>query len=117
MRSTERKLNTPLIAQALPADVLEGPEERVGAVLPNGTVVEFRNVSPHPRVSFAIDQESVEMLDRMTATWHTHPAGDSNPSVQDYLTFLSWPQLLHWIVSPKGIAGYRVDNGRLLRCE
>lgn len=117
MRSNELKPNMPHTAPALPDDVLDGPNERVGAVLRDGRVVEFRNVSPRPQISFAIDQEAVDMLDRMTGTWHTHPAGDCNPSVQDYLTFLSWPQLLHWIVSPKGVAGYRVDNGRLLRCE
>lgn len=71
------------------------PQEAVGLILPNGTVVELENFSDSPLNSFAIKSKSLssavmgngwplttETLEK-TTIWHSHPSGGIGPSTRD----------------------------------
>lgn len=46
----------------------------------------------------------------MMASWHTHPGGTANLSVEDWETFVQWPEQLHVIVGSDGIRWYAVKG-------
>lgn len=97
-------------------EFLTDGSERVGFVLDDGTIVEVENESPSPEDSFLVPPESlVEYEDRVIATWHTHPTGSSNLSVDDLEGFKSWPDWVHYVVGVDGVRSFRVDQGRVLQ--
>jgi proteasome lid subunit RPN8/RPN11 len=95
---------------------LEGINERCGFILADGSIVEIDNVAPEPEHSFiARGEDILKYIDRVSATWHTHPGSSSNLSQGDAETFLFWPQCLHHIVGTDGVSTYRVENHVVLR--
>lgn len=87
--------------------------ERCGFVLSDSTLLEVENTHPTPQTHFKID---VPVPEDAVATWHTHPEGTSNLSVEDYRCFLRYDSLNHYILGRNGaISRYYVDSGLLLR--
>lgn len=90
------------------------PRERVGLVLDDGEVVELPNISSEPEDSFFVSAtDMLPYLDRVRATWHTHPMGGLEPSSMDMVFFRSWPDLTHWIVAQEGERSFVVRNGQV----
>lgn len=87
-------------------------------ILADGSIVELDNVASDPRDAFAVRPEDMlRHVDRAVATWHTHPRGSCNLTVEDWDGFRAWPQLKHWIVGLDGQACYEVtERGSILRC-
>lgn len=52
----------------------------------------------------------LKYMDRALATWHTHPSSGSNLSPEDYVAFLNWPELRHYIISENDVWCYRIHN-------
>jgi len=97
------------------SEFLNSEAERVGFVLKSGEIVEVDNVCHDPANGFDVRGEDILRFARdAEATWHTHPGGDCNLSPNDYETFISWPELAHWIVAPNGVRRYVVNNGAVL---
>jgi proteasome lid subunit RPN8/RPN11 len=93
-------------------------EERIGLILKDDSVVELRNVSPQPDQFFDYSPEEFsKLIEDAKATWHTHPSGQCNLSIEDRIFFLSWPKLLHYIVGGNDIWCYRVLNGMVVLDE
>ena len=93
----------------------EGEKERVGFVLRDGTLVEVANHCSDPENGFEVSGEDIiRYTDDAVATWHTHPGETNNLSVGDYQTFLSWPNLRHFIIGTNGIREYYVEDGEVL---
>lgn len=90
-----------------------GPE-RGGIILADGALVEFENVADDPAEGFCPRITDPLQLNEATGTWHTHPGANSNLSVGDSETFVSWPELLHAIVGSDGVRTYRVKNGAVI---
>lgn len=89
--------------------------ERVGFVLKTGEIVEVENVCVNPEEGFDVKGEDIlKYALHAYATWHTHPKSDNNLSANDYETFLSWPDLDHFIVGTDGVRRYVVEDGELL---
>lgn len=92
-----------------------GTAERVGFILPGGVIVECKNISPKPEVSFEVSGEDlIRYADSAVATWHTHPDTDNNLSVDDYEMFLAWHTLEHFIVGTNGTRRYVIEDGEVL---
>ena len=73
-----------------------------------GAVQETENGSDDPenRFEFALAD-----LDGALATWHSHPSGSSNLSIDDYRFFQSWPNISHFIISSHEVWCYEVREG------
>ena len=82
-------------------------------MLANGKIIEAKNLAPEPENAFEIPPE-VMIMEGVVGTWHTHVKGDSNLSAEDYVGFLQWPNLTHWIVSREGVRGYVIEDGVVL---
>jgi proteasome lid subunit RPN8/RPN11 len=96
-------------------DYLEGDKERVGFVLQDGTIVEVPNQAAVPEEGFDVSGEHIlKHLYEAKATWHTHPNGTCDLSVGDYHSFLSFPDWSHFIVSPKGVREYVIEDGAVI---
>lgn len=92
-------------------DIQPNEDERCGVVLSDGQIIEVPNSSTYPVNSFVISERDIaEYLDRLIATWHTHPRGPNNLSIDDYNTFMDLSQLHHIIVSHKSISVYKSDG-------
>lgn len=97
-------------------EFIGGDVERCGLILRDHMVIELKNVSAMPEVSFEISaQDIVKYVGDAIATWHTHPAGNGNLSGADYVCFLNWPKLRHFILGTDGLHEYRVENGAVIR--
>jgi proteasome lid subunit RPN8/RPN11 len=93
-------------------------KERCGFILKGNRMCEVVNVHPNPENGFEIDPEAiVRHEDQLKATWHTHPNGDPNLSEDDYVCFLNWPHLEHYIVSKNGIRRYVVEDGVVVNAD
>jgi|HigsolmetaAR201D_1030396.scaffolds.fasta_scaffold33936_2 Predicted metal-dependent protease of the PAD1/JAB1 superfamily len=89
--------------------------ERVGFILKNGEIVEVENVCPEPEEGFDVKGEDIlKYGEDAYATWHTHPTSDCNLSMNDYETFLNWPELEHFIVGTDGVRRYIIEDGEVL---
>lgn len=87
-----------------------GPE-RVGFILDNDEIVEVDNVSVTPEDGFEVSAEDLVRFEgRTVATWHTHPNETSNLSLDDYLGFLNWPDLRHYIIGNDGVKAFVVKG-------
>lgn len=87
--------------------------ERCGLILKTGEIVELPNRHPQPWDFFAIAQEDLDRYRlNIDATWHTHPKGTANLSVEDYLLFRDkLPAWFHYIISRDEVRCYYVrDN-------
>lgn len=87
-----------------------GPE-RVGFILADGSIVEVENVAPNPLDEFDVCSEDLmTFAEKAVATWHTHPGAKGNLSADDYLAFLGWPNLEHYVIGCDGIHQYSVTS-------
>ncbi len=100
------------------ASKLDGlPRERVGAVLKDGEVIEFRNASSEPETTFfVVPEELIVHIENLAATWHTHTTGSFSPSPEDMQMFRMWPEQAHYIISPEGVQKYIVDDTGAVLC-
>jgi len=97
---------------------INNSKERCGVVLKNGDVVELPNKHPEPERNFMIMADDIEpYLEELSALWHTHCDGSYNLSMNDYQLFVSKPELDQFIISDRGVALYRVDNGFVMNVE
>lgn len=86
-------------------------DERCGIVLVGGEIVEIPNNSSYPRDSFVMSESDLEPFrPNMIATWHTHPRGPCNLSLEDYNTFMELPELQHLIITHKSVTAYGVED-------
>ncbi len=93
----------------------EGPHERCGFILKSGEIVEVPNICNEPTGGFDMrGSDILQFAPISTATWHTHPDEDSNLSSGDYLTFLNWPELDHYIIGNDGVTKFYVSEGDVL---
>ena len=92
-----------------------GPE-LCGVVLGDGTIKSVPNIHPDPHDNFAMDATVLDDPE-VVATWHTHPRSGANLTVSDYLSFMSYPDLRHYIISASEIWCYRMDNDILVADE
>lgn len=97
--------------------------ERIGFITSKGNtlkVVETLNISPEPNDNFIFDPQDLQTYvfsgeHKAVATWHTHPTGGANLSVNDYVGFLNYPQLKHIIVAQDEIRIYEVEDGAIFQ--
>lgn len=96
-------------------ELYEGDKERVGFILPDGTIVEFNNICPEPTEGFEVSGEDIlSIVDVAVASWHTHPQTKSNLSVGDFQTFLNYPNMRHFIIGTDGISEFYVEDNEVL---
>lgn len=110
----KKKLKTELLS--LYSD--EGPE-RVGFIVA-GKIHETLNISPEPSKQFMVPAEDILkylISGKATATFHTHPNGTCNLSVDDYTAFLNYPEIQHIIIGKDGIRVYGVYDGAVIHQE
>jgi proteasome lid subunit RPN8/RPN11 len=102
-------MNTSLLS------LYEGAYERCGFILKTGEIVEVPNICAEPTGGFDMrGADIVKFAPISQATWHTHPDDDSNLSSGDFLTFLNWPELDHYIVGNDGVTKFVVEDGDVL---
>lgn len=95
--------------ETLCVDFLE--DERCGLVLTSGEIIELPNMSSYPSNSFVLSVRDVEPYkSMMVATWHTHPKGPNNLSIDDYNTFLDMPEIPHFIVTTRSVTMFQAED-------
>jgi proteasome lid subunit RPN8/RPN11 len=105
---------SPSLKESLLKLYVEDAPERVGFVLPDGSLIEVPNVSGDPYNSFDVSAESLLQhagYGSAIGAWHTHPNASSNLSVDDYEGFLNWPKMTHYIVGNDGVSAYIIKEG------
>jgi proteasome lid subunit RPN8/RPN11 len=96
----------------------EDTKERCGFILKGNRMVEVKNIHDSPELGFEIDPEAiVRHEEQLKATWHTHPHGNSSLSQADYVCFLNWPTLEHYIISKDGVKRYVVEDGLVVNAD
>jgi proteasome lid subunit RPN8/RPN11 len=89
--------------------------ERCGFILSDGEIVECPNVHENPEKGFEIPLQSItQYRDRVSATWHTHPATGPNLSAQDYKAFQLWPRWYHYIIGEREVWCFYVRNNAVI---
>lgn len=89
-------------------------EERCGFIV-DGRVIELKNVASDKTKSFEISPEDTIKYEKtFTAIWHTHPYESSNLSDYDYISFLMWPKVSHYIIGTDGVSKYVVEDGLII---
>lgn len=95
--------------------------ERCGVILNTGKVIELKNVSNNPQMEFAIADLDLQIyLSQVIAFWHSHnehTGGSPNLSVEDYTTFLKYPQHLHIIFCYDKYIIFAVKNNLVIRVD
>lgn len=91
--------------------------ERCGVILSSGQILELKNVHETPDNGFSFSSEVFESYSEVVATWHTHPNGHPNLSVEDYKSFLTQPKLFHYIVGSGIVWCFYVQEDRVLLYE
>lgn len=85
--------------------------ERCGLVLTSGEIIELPNSSTYPYNSFVLCQSDTEPhKDQILATWHTHPRGPNNLSIDDYNMFLDLPNIPHFILTGRSVTMYQAKG-------
>ena len=88
--------------------------EKCGTISDTGEVIDCVNLARDPENFFEF---SLEDLEGVSATWHTHPSPSSNLSIDDYRFFQSWPNQLHFIISSEQVWCYQVAEGLVYLVE
>lgn len=105
----------PKSLDALLLEKFEPGPERGGLILNDGTVVELANICDKPDEGFVPNVDDlIPHIAALAATWHTHPGMTANLSVEDWETFIQWPQQLHAIVGSDGVRWYRVAKNAVI---
>jgi proteasome lid subunit RPN8/RPN11 len=113
MSSVDLKNSNALVEQLL--QKYQPGAERGGLVLDDGTVVELANICDKPEQGYTPNlDELIPHLPRMVATWHTHPDATANLSVEDWETFVQWPEQVHAIVGNDGLRWYRIARNAVI---
>jgi len=106
-------MNFEQLIPELKTKLTDGPE-RVGFILATGEIVEVENQCHEPDNGFEVSGEDLIKYPNVVASWHTHPATDSNLSTNDWYGFRNWPEWIHLIIGTDGVTSYRVEQGRVL---
>lgn len=87
-----------------------------GGILTNKGIQELKNIDSDPEHAFSMSPQDLEKLNssNTTATFHTHPNAKSLLTNLDYLAFLHYPRLKHYIIGNDGIRCYRVHKGAVI---
>ncbi len=99
------------------ADYWNSLVERCGLILKDGSIVELVNTHINPEGNFSFSKEEFDRYPTCIATWHTHPRGNSNLTVEDYEAFLKYPNYFHYIVGDGTVWGFYVREGRVFLYE
>jgi proteasome lid subunit RPN8/RPN11 len=92
-------------------EVETAQDERCGIVLRSGEILELQNSSTYPYNSFVISNVEIEPYKaEIAASWHTHPRGPHNLSIDDYNTFMDMPEIPHLIITHKSVSMYQSDG-------
>lgn len=90
-------------------------EELCGFLDKDGEPQNLENVAQDKTRNFAFDPKLVPA--DATGLWHSHPNGDVNLSVEDYIKFLQFPEYNHRIYSKDKYAEYYVRGDLVFRRE
>jgi proteasome lid subunit RPN8/RPN11 len=104
------------IARKLQRKLRKGAiKERCGLVLADGSILDVENKHPRPEVGVLFPaRELVDHEHELAATWHTHPSTPSRLSQEDYIGFLQWPHIKHYIIANDGVRCYRIEDGLIV---
>lgn len=83
--------------------------ERCGIITAAGEIVELPNRSTYPEQAYLIHHTDIEGFD-IIGTWHSHPRGPLNLSIDDYNNFAELQDLQHIIVTPRFVALYAMQD-------
>lgn len=84
--------------------------ERCGVITADGNIVECPNMSTSPENSYFIMEKDIEAISGIVGTWHSHPRGPLNLSIDDYNNFAELHQLSHIILTPRFVALYEMQE-------
>lgn len=85
--------------------------EKCGLILKDGTVIPVDNTHPYPETGFIIPEDVIQKHSMDIAIlWHSHPSNNSNLSVEDYKSFLTYPEYIHRIYGYDEMTDYYVRN-------
>jgi proteasome lid subunit RPN8/RPN11 len=93
------------------------PSERIGFVMPDGSIIETINISMNPANTFhfrSVDVFNYVFKEGAVATWHTHPNMSSDMSEDDYQMFLNYPDMVHYVIGSDGVNAFIVEDGVVL---
>jgi len=90
--------------------------ERVGLVLKDGKIIELPNQALNPSEGSKIDiMDLIQYEDLAMATFHTHPGGSSELSLDDHKAFSNWPEFKHYIIGKDGVTCYSVKGKSVIK--
>lgn len=89
-------------------------EERCGIITPEGLISERPNIAEVPEINFEMTEADFR---EGIATWHTHPHGSANLSLEDYYLFKSWPSCLHFIIGADRVSCYSMLDDYLVSID
>lgn len=84
--------------------------ERCGIIRASGEIIECPNASSSPQNSYFIMQKDLEGITDIIGTWHSHPRGPLNLSIDDYNNFAELHEYQHIIVTPRFVALYAMQE-------
>lgn len=93
--------------------------ERCGLVV-DGELIEVTNIHLNPLKGFRMDPtEMLPLIEKASASWHTHPQEDPELSEEDYAGFTQWPKLVHHIVGVREgvptVESYEIVGGLVIK--
>ncbi len=91
-------------------DIQMDQDERCGVITKLGEIIELPNSSTFPNNSYLIYEKDIQGLE-IIATWHSHPRGPLNLSIDDYNNFAELSELKHLVLTPRFVALYGMDDG------
>ena len=90
-------------------------EELCGYIDNSGVSHQLINLAQDPKKSFSFDKNLIP--DNAEILWHSHPNNNCNLSVEDYLTFLKFPNHVHRIYGKTRYIEYYVRNNMVYQRE
>lgn len=91
--------------------------ERCGVILEDGSIIELPNSAENQAEDFSFPRSYFEKYPTTVATWHTHPTGNPNLSVNDYKSFLTLPDLFHYVVGDGIVWAFYVRENKVFLYE
>jgi proteasome lid subunit RPN8/RPN11 len=88
--------------------------ERCGVISSSHEIIEVTNQAKDPTKNFKFLESDLE--DAIT-TWHSHPTGSANLSIDDYWFFQSWTSLGHFIIFDGEVRFYQTVQGRVYQVD
>ncbi len=87
--------------------------EEAGFILTSGEIVTVSGTATESSIAMN-SVEILKYIDDAQATWHTHLVTSANLSMEDYESFVSNPDLKHFIIAADEVRGYEVVDGHVL---